>query len=175
MKNLKAIVESLLFVSDEPLSLERLRAVLPEADNHKLRAVLSELAEDYERRGGGFHLVEIANGYQLRSRPEYAEWIQQLVQRSPSRISPAALETLAVIAYKQPIIRSDIEQLRGVDCGGVLRLLLDRRLIRILGRKEIPGRPLIYATSRLFLEMFGLKSLKDLPTPGEIGASTDAA
>lgn len=168
MQNLKSILESLLFVSDTPLSLERLRTVLPETDNAILRKALAELAAGYEKRRSGFYLAEIANGYQLRSRPEHAEWIRRLMQPSPQRISKAALETLAVIAYKQPIIRSDIEHIRGVDCGGVLRLLLDRKLIRVLGRKEMAGRPLIYATSRLFLEMFGLKSLKDLPTPGEI-------
>jgi segregation and condensation protein B len=96
------------------------------------------------------------------------EWIKRLLQPKPQRLSKAALETLAIIAYKQPVIRSDIEQLRGVDCGGVLRVLLERKFIRVLGRKEIPGRPLIYATTKRFLEVFGLKNLRDLPTPKEI-------
>lgn len=111
---------------------------------------------------------EVAGGYQFRTRPEYTEWIRQLMRPAPARISKAALETLAIIAYKQPIIRNDIERIRGVDSGGVIRMLLERKLIRILGRKEIPGRPLIYATTKQFLEAFELKDLKDLPTPKEI-------
>jgi segregation and condensation protein B len=96
------------------------------------------------------------------------QWIKLLLQPKPLRLSKAALETLAIIAYKQPVIRSDVEHIRGVDCGGVLRVLLERKFIRVLGRKEIPGRPLIYATTKRFLEVFDLKNLKDLPTPKEI-------
>jgi segregation and condensation protein B len=113
-------------------------------------------------------LKEVAGGYQFRTRPEHTEWIKKLIQPRPPRLSKAALETLAIIAYKQPLIRSDIEHIRGVDCGGVIRALLERKLIRVLGRKEIPGRPLIYATTKRFLEVFDLKDLKDLPTPKEI-------
>jgi segregation and condensation protein B len=123
---------------------------------------------DYETRQGGFYLNLVAGGYQIRTRPEYMEYIKRLLQPKPQRLSKAALETLAIIAYKQPVIRADIEHLRGVDCGGVLRVLLERKFIRVLGRKEIPGRPLIYATTKRFLEVFGLKNLKDLPTPKEI-------
>ena len=96
------------------------------------------------------------------------EWIKRLLQPKPLHLSKAALETLAIIAYKQPVIRSDIEHIRGVDCGGVLRVLLERKFIRVLGRRELPGRPLIYATTKRFLEIFGLKNLEDLPTPKEI-------
>jgi segregation and condensation protein B len=123
---------------------------------------------DYETRQGGFYLNPVAGGYQIRTRPEYMEYIKRLLQPKPQRLSKAALEALAIIAYKQPVIRADIEHLRGVDCGGVLRVLLERKFIRVLGRKEIPGRPLIYATTKRFLEVFGLKNLKDLPTPKEI-------
>jgi segregation and condensation protein B len=110
----------------------------------------------------------VAGGYQFRTRPEYTQWIRRLVDPRPVRLSKAALETLAIIAYKQPIIRTDVEHIRGVDCGGVLRQLLERKLIRVLGRKEIAGRPLIYATTKKFLETFELKNLRDLPTPKEI-------
>ena len=123
---------------------------------------------DYETRQGGFFLNQVAGGYQIRTRPEYMEWIKRLLQPKPMRLSKAALETLAIIAYKQPVIRSDVEHIRGVDCGGVLRVLLERKFIRVLGRKEIAGRPLIYATTKRFLEVFDLKNLKDLPTPKEI-------
>jgi segregation and condensation protein B len=167
MEELKNIVESLLFVAEAPLSIERLKQVTA-AETKKIRQVLNVLSDEYDGRKGGFSLCEVAGGFQIRTRPEYMDWIKRLLQPNPPRFSKAAMETLAIIAYKQPIIRSEIEHIRGVDCGGILRLLLERKLIRILGRKEIPGRPLIYATTKQFLEMFDLKDLKDLPTPKEI-------
>ena len=170
MDDLKNIVESLLFVAEEPLSVEQVKQVLSLPDTKMIRQTLNELMADYEGRQGAFTLHEVAGGYQFRSRPEYVPWIRRFLQPKPSRLSKAALETLAIIAYKQPMIRSDIEHLRGVDCGGVLRMLLERKLIRVLGRKEIPGRPLIYATTKQFLQVFDLKNLKDLPSPKEIEA-----
>jgi|PlaIllAssembly_1097288.scaffolds.fasta_scaffold17973_2 segregation and condensation protein B len=168
MEDLKNIVESLLFVADEPLSLERLKKALGQADSAEIGAAIAALQAIYDSRKGGFYLAEVAGGYQFRTRPEYTAWIRRLVAPKPVRLSKAALETLAIIAYKQPIIRSDVEHIRGVDCGGVLRQLLERKLIRVLGRKEIAGRPLIYATTRKFLETFDLRDLRDLPTPKEI-------
>jgi len=168
MDNIKNIVESLLFVADEPLTIDRLKQIISGAQPQELREVLQELAADYAERQGGFYLNEVAGGYQIRTRSEYKEWIKRLLQPRPQRLSKAALETLAIIAYKQPVIRSDVEHIRGVDCGGVLRVLLERKFIRVLGRKDIPGRPLIYATTKRFLEVFDLKNLKDLPTPKEI-------
>lgn len=168
MENLKSILESLLFVSDEPLTVDRLKNILAPVAAADIRCAMAELLDDYENRRGGFMLREVAGGYQFRTRPEHSEWITRLIQPRPPRLSKAALETLAIIAYKQPIIRSDIEHIRGVDCGGVIKVLLERNLIRVLGRKEIPGRPLIYATTKRFLEVFDLKDLKDLPTPKEI-------
>jgi segregation and condensation protein B len=172
MDDLKAIIESLLFVADAPLPLDRLKTILPQATGAQIREAIEELEAEYEARRGGFHLRMVAGGWQLRSRPEYTDWIRTLIKPSPLRLSKAALETLAIVAYNQPIIRSDIEHFRGVDCGGTLRMLMERKLIRVLGRKEIPGRPLIYATTRYFLELFNLKDLKDLPTPREIEANT---
>ncbi len=166
-QDLKNIIETLLFVADTPLSTDRIKSIVP-ADTKKIKDILWGLAREYEERNGGFLLVEVAGGYQIRTRPEYAEWIKKLVQPNPLRMSKAALETLTIIAYKQPIIRSEIEHIRGVDSGGILRMLLELKLIRVLGRKEIPGRPLIYSTTKRFLEIFGLKDLKDLPTPEEI-------
>ena len=168
MQDLKNIIESLLFVAEEPLTVDKLKRVLETADGNEIRSTLQDLSQEYEARGGGFRLCEVAGGFQLRSRSEYHEWIKRMLQPSPQRLSKAALETLAVVAYRQPVIRSDIEHIRGVDCGGVLRQLMERKLIRVLGRKEIPGRPLIYATTKLFLELFDLKDLKDLPTPLEM-------
>ena len=168
MDDIKNIIESLLFVADEPLTIDRLKKIIPGAESRELRETLEELTTDYETRQGGFFLKQVAGGYQIRTRPEYMEWIKRLLQPRPQRLSKAALETLAIIAYKQPVIRSDVEHIRGVDCGSILRVLLERKFIRVLGRKDIPGRPLIYATTKRFLEVFDLKNLKDLPTPKEI-------
>jgi segregation and condensation protein B len=168
MQDIINIVESLLFVSEEPLTIDKLKTVLETVEAKEIKSALQALSDQYAARGGGFMLCEVAGGWQLRSRPEYNEWIRRMLQPSPQRLSKPALETLAIIAYNQPIIRADIEHIRGVDCGGVLRQLMERKLVRVLGRKEIPGRPLIYATTRLFLELFGLKDLKDLPSPKEI-------
>ncbi len=174
MEDLKNIIESMLFVSDDPLTIDRIKNVLTFADTKEIRNALKVLLDEYESRKGGFFLHEVAGGYQIRTRPEYTEWIKRLVKPNPRRISKAALETLAIIAYKQPVIRSDIEHIRGVDCGGVIRMLLERKLVRVLGRKKIPGRPLIYATTKQFLETFDLKDLKDLPTPKEIEELTNS-
>jgi len=175
MEEIKNIIESLLLVTEEPLTIARIKSILIEPGRKELQNALTELAAEYEARKGGFFLREVAGGYQIRTRPEYREWIKRLIQPKPLRLSKPALETLAIIAYKQPIIRSDIEHIRGVNCGGILRMLLERKLIRILGRKEIPGRPIIYATTKQFLEIFDLKDLKDLPTPEEIATLGDGS
>lgn len=167
---LKYIIESLLFVSEEPIGLQQFKTVLDVAETAVIRDALAELAAEYDQRGGGFELREVAGGYQLRTRADYSEWVKKLLKPSPTRLSRASLETLAIIAYKQPIIRADVEHIRGVDCGGVLRMLLEKKLIRVLGRKDIPGRPMIYGTTRQFLEVFNLKDLRDLPSPKEIEA-----
>jgi segregation and condensation protein B len=165
---LSFIIESLLFVAEEPLSVQQLKAILETDDAVAIRSALQELADEYERRGGGFEIRQVAGGFQFRTRSEYSEWVKKLLKPSPAKLSRAALETLAIIAYKQPIIRADVEHIRGVDCGGVLRMLLEKKLVRVLGRKDIPGRPMIYGTTRQFLEVFNLKDLRDLPSPKEI-------
>lgn len=167
-ENIKYIIESLLFVSETPLTLEQLKRILENVDTPTIKDAIGQLAMEHEQRDGGFVLREVAGGYQFRTQERFNEWIKRLVKPSAPRLSKAALETLAIIAYNQPIIRSDIEHIRGVDSGGVIRMLMERKLIRVLGRKEIPGRPLIYATTKHFLEVFELKDLKDLPTPKEI-------
>jgi segregation and condensation protein B len=175
MEDIKNIIESLLLVAEEPLTIDRIKNILVLDGKKEIQNALAELSSEYEHRKGGFFLREIAGGYQIRTRPEYREWIKRLIQPKPLRLSKPALETLSIIAYKQPIIRSDIEHIRGVDCGGILRMLLERKLVRILGRKAIPGRPHIYATTKQFLEVFDLKNLEDLPTPKEISELSDAA
>ena len=167
-KPLKFIIESLLFVSEEPLSVQQLKNILETEETDAIRAGLEALTDEYDCRGGGFELRQVAGGFQFRTRSEYSDWVKKLLKPSPAKLSRAALETLAIIAYKQPIIRGDVEHIRGVDCGGVLRMLLEKKLIRVLGRKDIPGRPMIYGTTRQFLEVFNLKDLRDLPSPKEI-------
>jgi segregation and condensation protein B len=160
----KAVIESLIFVSESPLSLDQIKEVLGEVSKKEIQRLLSELQEDCERAQRGVSLVEVAEGFQFRTRPQHAEWIKKLKKTKPLGLSRPALETLAIVAYKQPIVRSDVEKIRGVDSGGVLRTLLERKLIRILGKKDVPGKPLVYGTSKQFLEMFGLKDLSSLPT-----------
>lgn len=169
MSQLRPIIESLLFVSEVPLSLAKIKDVLAMYTHAEITEALQTLRQDYEGEKHGFYLAEVAQGYQFRSKPEYGEWIRKLKKVTPSRLSQAALETLAIIAYRQPILRADVEAIRGVDVGGVLRLLLEKRLIKILGRKDVPGRPIIYGTSQRFLEVFGLKNISSLPTFEEFG------
>lgn len=167
---LAAIVESVLFAADAPLSLDRLCELLHEFQRGDVKDALQELVARYEEWQGGTELVNVAGGWQFRTRPAFQPYVLRHVKTKPNRFSPSALETLAIVAYRQPVTRTEIEYLRGVDCGGVLRTLLEKKLIRILGKKDIPGRPLIYGTSKEFLEVFGLKDLKSLPTLKEIRA-----
>ena len=171
---LKGIVESLLFVADTPLTLDRLCGALEEYGRDQIRGALAELEADCRSGERGVLLVQVAGGYQLRSRPEHADFIRRLKREKPVRYSPSFLETLAIIAYRQPVTRAEVEYLRGVDSGGVLKNLLDKRLIRILGKKDIPGKPLIYGTTREFMEVFGLKDLASLPTLKEIQELAEA-
>ncbi len=169
MSDLKAVIEAFLFVAGFPVSLDKL-ADLTEADKADIKEVIAGLTQEYSRPGRGIRLLEVAGGYQFRSDPALAPWLRRLQKERVQRLSAAALETLAIIAYRQPVTRAEIEYLRGVDSGGVLKTLLERHLLRILGKKDIPGRPLLYGTSRYFLELFGLKDLNDLPTLKEFSA-----
>jgi len=164
MDNLKAIIESLLFVADTPLSIDKIKAVLDLSDRKDIREALAALGEEYESNKRGFFLAEVAGGFQVRTRPEYGQWIRRFIETKPPRLSRAAMETMAIVAYKQPVLRSDIDHLRGVDSGGTLKTLLERKLVRIMGRKDLPGRPMVYGTTRQFLELFDLKDLGELPT-----------
>ena len=168
MEDLKNIIESLLFVSDTPLSIDRLKTILNDADGKEIRDTLHQLATEYENRNGAIYLCEVAGGFQIRTKSAYSEWIKLLLRPSPSRLSQPALETLAIIAYKQPIIRADIEAIRGVAVGEVIRSLMYKGLVKIAGRAEILGRPMLYGTTKKFLEVFGLNSLKDLPKVEEL-------
>ncbi|HEX9158093.1 MAG TPA: SMC-Scp complex subunit ScpB [Syntrophales bacterium] len=160
---LKAILEGLIFVSETPLTVDRMKEVLG-AQKRDLQRLLSEMVEDYRASSRGFLLAEVAEGFQFRTRPEHADWIRKLKKAKTAALSQPALETLAIVAYRQPVVRMDIEKIRGVDSGGVLRTLLERKLVKIIGKKDVPGKPLVYGTSRRFLEVFGLKDLSELPT-----------
>ncbi|SNB45684.1 SMC-Scp complex subunit ScpB [Geobacter sp. DSM 9736] len=166
--SLKSVVESLLFVSEAPLTIDRLSAILEEHERSDIRKAVEDLQDEYNGAGRGVFLAEVAGGYQFRTRPENADYLRRLTRGKIAKFSQSSLETLAIIAYRQPITRAEIEYLRGVDSGGVVKNLLDKKLIRILGKKDIPGKPLIYGTTRDFLEVFNLKDLASLPTLKEI-------
>ena len=168
MTSLKSVVESLLFVADTPLTLDRLCSILEEHDRQDISVAIAELLAEYGEGTRGIYLAEVAGGWQLRSRPENADYLRRLNRSRPYRFSNSSLETLAIVAYRQPITRAEVEYLRGVDSGGVLKTLLEKKMLRILGKKDIPGRPLIYGTSREFLEAFNLKDLASLPTLKEV-------
>lgn len=157
-------IEAILFTAGDPIPLPRLRTFLADPDEDQLRAALVQLQARYERGGHGIRLVEVGGGWQIRTHPRFATWVVRSRGMRAARLSKAALETLAVVAYKQPVTRAEIEDVRGVDAGGVLRTLLERGLVRTLGHREEPGRPLEYGTTPRFLEIFGLRDLSDLPT-----------
>lgn len=159
-----ALVEAALFAADEPLNARRLATVAGLADGNEARRLVRKLQGLYAKDGTAFQVEEIAGGFQLLSRPEYHPWLLRL-RRSGNdlRLSPAARETLAIVAYRQPIMRADIEAIRGVQCGEMLRLLMEKGLVRIAGRHDSLGRPVLYGTTKKFLQVFGLRSLQDLP------------
>ena len=167
--DLKKIIEAIIFTSNKPVTIKELKFYFKEIDTKELRTILKELIKDWDQAERGFSLVEVSNGYQLRTKSEYSDEIINFNKEIKKfRISKASLEVLAITAYKQPLTRLEIEQIRGVDCSGVINQLLDKRLLEIRGRKDVPGKPFLYGTTSEFLETFNLKNLKDLPTLQEI-------
>jgi segregation and condensation protein B len=164
----KRIVEALVLGAPEPVSAQKIAEVVPGLEPEDAVAIVAELGREYEELGRAFEIWEVAGGYQLRTRPEYASYLRLLHRERPLRLSRAALETLAVVAYRQPVTRAEIEAVRGVEVDAVIRSLLDRQLVRIAGHREVPGRPMLYATTNRFLEVFGLGRLDDLPTLREM-------
>ena len=163
-QEIRAVLEALVFASQEPLTPRQIGQVLQGVPKDAWKAALEELKQEYARDGRGLQLVEVAGGWQITTRPEYNDWIRELIDpKAPTRLSIQALETLAVIAYKQPVTLPEIIELRGVKSGGVIKTLLEKRLIRIVGRKEVVGRPMLYGTTKEFLLNFGLKDLAALP------------
>lgn len=181
----KRILEGLIFVSSQPIALKRLQEVIQEADHQMLRRLVEALNGDYQQSGRAFRIQEVAGGYQLVTLPDLAPWVKRLLQMPrESSLSKPALEALAIIAYRQPITKADIEVVRGVDATATLETLMERQFIRVVGRKDSPGRPLLYGTTQEFLRHFGLKGLEALPPmpkgtagalPGMDSAETSAS
>ena len=167
-EEIKSIVESLLFVADGPQPLQRFAEILDQVDRKLLQEILYELRDDFENQNRGIRLVEVAGGYQLRTAKGNADWVKKFLGGRPARMSKATLETLAIIAYRQPITKAEVEAIRGVDVDGVIGTLLERNLIRGVGRKDVPGRPFLYGTTAEFLQLFNLKDLSHLPTLKEM-------
>ncbi len=167
-KDKKNLIEAILFISGEPVTLTILKTAT-EIPEEELKPLIDELISEYREKNSGIQITEIANGYQMVTNPAYAQWLRKFRSSSAAaKLSQQALETLAIIAYKQPIIKAEIEQLRSVNSDGVVKTLLDKKLIKIMGRKEAPGRPLLYGTTKEFLQYFGLKDLTELPTLKDI-------
>lgn len=161
---LTAILEALLFVSGEPLPLARLASTIGTVSKAEVQQALNNLREQLAHDGRGIQLVQVAGGYRLATKADCAPWLKRLEKaKTAQRLSRSALESLAIIAYKQPLVRAEVEEIRGVETSGVIRTLLERKLVRIVGRKEVPGRPIMYGTTKYFLEHFGLQDLSQLP------------
>jgi len=165
-ENLKALIEGIIYVAPEPVSLESIVKSIEGEERERVKSKLQELMEDYERADHGVHIRQVAGGYKFATKPEHHEVLRKFVKslKPPVRLSKPALETLAVIAYRQPVTLPEIEAIRGVDCGGVIHTLLEKKLIVTAGRKSVVGRPILYRTSRDFLVHFGLKDLSELPS-----------
>ena len=169
LDEIKATFEALLFVSHDPLTMEKLASVIEGVPKSTLKITMQTLQAEYEQLGRGLLITEIAGGFVMVTRPGQNVAIKRLSKtKTTSKLSRSALETLAIIGYKQPIARGDIEKIRGVETSGVLRTLLDQKMIRIVGRQEIPGRPMLYGTGKQFLQRFGLRDLRDLPPLKEL-------
>jgi segregation and condensation protein B len=176
----RAVLEALVFASPQPITPKEIARVLQGVPREDWQREIGELRRDYARDERGLQVVEVAGGYQITTRPEYNDWVRELLDpRTPTRLSIQALETLAVIAYKQPVTLPEIIELRGVRSGGVVKTLLEKRLIRIMGRKEVVGRPILYGTTKQFLLHFGLRDLDELPKIEEfaevLGEEVDVA
>jgi segregation and condensation protein B len=167
-EEVKSILESLLLVADSPQSVQRLSEVLDGVRKETIESALRELQSEFDMQNRGIRLAEVAGGYQLRTPKANADWVKKFLGGRPARMGKATLETLAIIAYRQPITRAEIEAIRGVDVDGVIATLLERNLIRAVARKDVPGRPFLYATTPEFLQLFNLQDLSHLPTLKEM-------
>jgi segregation and condensation protein B len=169
----KPIVDALIFASDTPLGIQKIKQIIEEVSRKQvsakdIREIIEEINRDNKAQQRGFYLQEVAGGYQFRTRPNYASWIKKLKKSKLFRLTQSTMETLAIIAYKQPITRAETEKIRGVDSGGIIKNLLEKNIIKVMGRKNIPGRPFLLGTTKKFLETFGLEKLSDMPSLKEL-------
>ena len=169
INEIKPIIDALIFASESPLSTARMKQIFDETNPDEvstkdIKTAITELNADNRVQQRGYFLQEVAGGYQYRTRPNYALWVKKLKKVKPFRLTQSTMETLAIIAYNQPIIRAEIDKIRGVDTGGVIKNLLERNLIKIMGRQNVPGRPFLLGTTKRFLEVFGLEKLSDMPS-----------
>jgi len=167
--DIKPILEALIFVSDKPLAISQIKEVMENVSEDEIRRAVSELNQDYQTTKRSFIIQEVAGGFRMATRPEFASWLRSLYKSNvKERLTRPSLETLAIIAYKQPVTKPDIEAIRGVNTDGVITTLLERGLVKIAGRKDSPGRPLLYATTDEFLTHFGLGGISDMPKLPEV-------
>ena len=173
----KKIVEALLIATDQPVKPAQIAKILGGGtDTRQVRKIVGELRGEYEVQGRAFQIEEIAEGFQILTKPEFRDWVAELKRaRREDKLSPSAVETLAIVAFKQPVLRAEIDDIRGVHAGPILRGLIEKGLVKIVGRQNVPGRPLLYGTTRKFLEVFGLNSLKDLPSLGGLPTGKEIA
>lgn len=165
----KSILEAILFAASEPITVKQFQHAIPKMNVREIRNALTELKEEYQQMNRSFRLIEIANGYQICTHPEYSEWIRKFyIQQVRVTLSPSALETLAIVAYKQPVTRNDVSSIRGVNSDSVISALVEKGLVRVSGRKEGAGRSLLFSTTDTFLQQFGLKDPSELPSLEEI-------
>ncbi len=168
-ENTKSILEAILFAASEPITIKQFQHAIPNMNAREIRKALSELRDDYQQMDRSFRLIEIANGFQICTRPEFSEWVRKFyIQQVRVTLSPSALETLAIVAYKQPVTRNDVSTIRGVNSDSVISALVEKGLVCVSGRKEVAGRSLLFSTTDTFLEQFGLKNPSELPSLEEI-------
>jgi len=169
LEKLKEIVEALIFASDTPIGIDQLKGFIEETTPGQISKEIEALNLEYKQNNRAFHIIHVAGGYQMVTREAYSQWVKKLfMKKIKSRLTQAALETLSVIAFKQPVSKTEVSAIRGVNCDAVIKTLLERKLINITGRSDGPGRPLIYSTTKEFLRYFGVNDISDLPKPREI-------
>ncbi len=173
-EQLKAIIECLIFTSELPLTVDKIRNVIEDITKKEIKELIEELMEEYQNQDRGIFIREVAHGYQFCTKSEYSLWVQKFRKTKPYHLSQATLETLAIVTYKQPATKAEVEAIRGVDCSGVFKSLMDKKLVTILGKKDVIGRPFLYGTTPKFLEVFGLEKLANLPSIEEIEKQKDS-
>jgi segregation and condensation protein B len=173
-EQLKAIIECLIFTSEIPLTVDKIRNVVEDISKKEIKELIEELMVEYQNQDRGIFIREVAHGYQFCTKSEYSLWVQKFRKTKPYHLSQATLETLAIVTYKQPVTKAEVEAIRGVDCSGVLKSLMDKKLVTILGKKDVIGRPFLYGTTPKFLEVFGLDKLANLPSIEAIEQKKDS-